>query len=333
MADPRSYEMVSSKGKPEETSGQTNAQAKDTIQGAYGHNKSVINPALSVARGTGSDTTAMDSIASRAVNTADEYARGQADYDMTPEKAWDRYNVAGTTGQERNRYSRLVDALNARKWGTTTAAGRYNALTGATENTGGNRWVDMSIPGVQTAESRGQRRAEDYEAMSAGSAIARDDMLKRMAPELEKVRNTLKMNFADRLDSKQLDAIDKELNLMQSQAFLQFSNEEQVQQILRLSSTLVGLPSDTQRMVIGLLQGTALPSAMQMQLNTASQQALDSFYRTNDNFYLQEYKALIGLSAVPERMGAQVGARSAVTDTVGAANAMKDEMKSGGKKN
>ena len=201
------------------------------------------------------DSIGNDAFGRQAVNDLYNYALSNPDYDVTPEQIYTQYNVTGTDTKSRRKLARLVDALNARKWGTTVAALGATG-EGTIRNQSPNLWVDMAMPNISTAESRAQERAEGYEAAAGQSAISRSDFLKRLAPQLEQVRNTLKTQFGANLDNSQVKALDSAINL--------FYTEKLIRHALHASNVMRTLPLDSQKIFFGsMMQLPIMSNAMQ----------------------------------------------------------------------
>ena len=204
-----------------------------------------------------------DAFGRQAVNDLYNYALSNPDYDITPEQIYTQYNVTGTDTKSRRKLARLVDALNARKWGTTVAALGASG-EGTIRNQSPNLWVDMAMPNISTAESRAQERAEGYEAAAGQSAISRSDFLKRLAPQLEQVRNTLKTQFGANLDNSQVKALDSAINLFYTEKLQEFSHKELIRHALHASNVMRTLPLDSQKIFFGsMMQLPIMSNAMQ----------------------------------------------------------------------
>ena len=206
------------------------------------------------------DSIGNDAFGRQAVNDLYNYALSNPDYDVTPEQIYTQYNVTGTDTKSRRKLARLVDALNARKWGTTVAALGATG-EGTIRNQSPNLWVDMAMPNISTAESRAQERAEGYEAAAGQSAISRSDFLKRLAPQLEQVRNTLKTQFGANLDNSQVKALDSAINLFYTEKLQEFSHKELIR---HASNVMRTLPLDSQKIFFGsMMQLPIMSNAMQ----------------------------------------------------------------------
>lgn len=204
-----------------------------------------------------------DTFGRQAVSDLYNYALSNPDYNVTPEQIYAQYNVTGTDTKSRRKLARLVDALNARKWGTTTAALGATG-EGTIRNQSPNLWVDMSMPNISTAESRAQERAEGYEAAAGQSAISRSDFLKRLAPQLEQIRNTLKTQFGANLDNSQVKALDSAINLFYTETLQEFSHKELIRHALHASNVIRTLPLDSQKIFFGsMMQLPIMSNAMQ----------------------------------------------------------------------
>lgn len=209
------------------------------------------------------DSIGNDAFGRQAVSDLYNYALSNPDYDITPEQIYTQYNVTGTDTKSRRKLARLVDALNARKWGTTTAALGATG-EGTIRNQSPNLWVDMSMPNISTAESRAQERAEGYEAAAGQSAISRSDFLKRLAPQLEQIRNTLKTQFGANLDNSQVKALDSAINLFYTEKLQEFSHRELIRHALDASNVMRTLPLDSQKIFFGsMMQLPIMSNAMQ----------------------------------------------------------------------
>ena len=209
------------------------------------------------------DSIGNDTFGKQAVSDLYEYASSNPDYDITPEQIYAQYNVTGTDTKSRRKLARLVDALNARKWGTTTAALGATG-EGTIRNQSPNLWVDMSMPNISTAESRAQERAEGYEAAAGQSAISRSDFLKRLAPQLEQIRNSLKTQFGANLDNAQVRALDSAINLFYTEKLQEFSHRELIRHALNASNVMRALPLDSQKIFFGsMMQLPIMSNAMQ----------------------------------------------------------------------
>lgn len=209
------------------------------------------------------DSIGNDTFGKQAVSDLYEYASSNPDYDITPEQIYAQYNVTGTDTKSRRKLARLVDALNARKWGTTAAALGASG-EGAIRNQSPNLWVDMSMPNISTAESRAQERAEGYEAAAGQSAISRSDFLKRLAPQLEQIRNSLKTQFGANLDNSQVKALDSAINLFYTEKLQEFSHRELIRHALNASNVMRALPLDSQKIFFGsMMQLPIMSNAMQ----------------------------------------------------------------------
>ena len=204
-----------------------------------------------------------DSFGRQAVSDLYNYALLNPDYNVTPEQIYAQYNVTGTDTKSRRKLARLVDALNARKWGTTVAALGATG-EGTIRNQSPNLWVDMTMPNISTAESRAQERAENYEAAAGQSAISRSDFLKRLAPQLEQIRNTLKTQFGANLDNSQVKALDSAINLFYTEKLQEFSHKELIRHALHASNVIRTLPLDSQKIFFGsMMQLPIMSNAMQ----------------------------------------------------------------------
>ena len=209
------------------------------------------------------DSIGNDTFGKQAVSDLYKYASSNPDYDITPEQIYTQYNVTGTDTKSRRKLARLVDALNARKWGTTTAALGASG-EGTIRNQSPNLWVDMSMPNISTAESRAQERAEGYEAAAGQSAISRSDFLKRLAPQLEQIRNSLKTQFGANLDNSQVRALDSAINLFYTEKLQEFSHRELIRHALNASNVMRALPLDSQKIFFGsIMQLPIMSNAMQ----------------------------------------------------------------------
>lgn len=204
-----------------------------------------------------------DTFGRQAVSDLYAYALSNPDYNITPEQIYAQYNVTGTDTKSRRKLARLVDALNARKWGTTVAALGASG-EGTIRNQSPNLWVDMSMPNISTAESRAQERAEGYEAAAGQSAISRSDFLKRLAPQLEQIRNTLKTQFGANLDNSQVKALDSAINLFYTETLQEFGHRELIRHALHAANVMHTLPLDSQKIFFGsMMQLPIMSNAMQ----------------------------------------------------------------------
>lgn len=209
------------------------------------------------------DSIGNDTFGRQAVSDLYNYALSNPDYNITPEQIYAQYNVTGTDTKSRRKLARLVDALNARKWGTTTAALGASG-EGTIRNQSPNLWVDMSMPNISTAESRAQERAESYEAAAGQSAISRSDFLKRLAPQLEQIRNTLKTQFGANLDNSQVKALDSAINLFYTETLQEFGHRELIRHALHAANVMHTLPLDSQKIFFGsMMQLPIMSNAMQ----------------------------------------------------------------------
>ena len=209
------------------------------------------------------DSIGNDTFGRQAVSDLYKYALSNPDYNITPEQIYAQYNVTGTDTKSRRKLARLVDALNARKWGTTTAALGASG-EGTIRNQSPNLWVDMSMPNISTAESRAQERAEGYEAAAGQSAISRSDFLKRLAPQLEQIRNTLKTQFGANLDNSQVKALDSAINLFYTETLQEFGHRELIRHALHAANVMHTLPLDSQKIFFGsMMQLPIMSNAMQ----------------------------------------------------------------------
>ena len=209
------------------------------------------------------DSIGNDTFGKQAVSDLYNYALSNPDYDITPEQIYAQYNVTGTDTKSRRKLARLVDALNARKWGTTVAALGASG-EGNIRNQSPNLWVDMAMPNISTAESRAQERAEGYEAAAGQSAISRSDFLKRLAPQLEQIRNSLKTQFGANLDNSQVKALDSAINLFYTEKLQEFSHRELIRHALNASNVMRALPLDSQKIFFGsMMQLPIMSNAMQ----------------------------------------------------------------------
>lgn len=209
------------------------------------------------------DSIGNDTFGKQAVSDLYEYTSSNPDYNITPEQIYAQYNVTGTDTKSRRKLARLVDALNARKWGTTAAALGASG-EGTIRNQSPNLWVDMSMPNISTAESRAQERAEGYEAAAGQSAISRSDFLKRLAPQLEQIRNSLKTQFGANLDNSQVRALDSAINLFYTEKLQEFSHRELIRHALNASNVMRALPLDSQKIFFGsMMQLPIMSNAMQ----------------------------------------------------------------------
>lgn len=193
-----------------------------------------------------------DTIGSAAVGDLGSFAQGQEGYNATPESVYNKFNTTGVDTKGRRNLSRLVDLLNNRQWGTTRAAMGYNAEGGMVAP-GSAGWKNLDFGPISTAESRAQQRAEGYEAQAAGAEISRSDWLKRLAPQLESLRDTLKTQFANQLDSTQVSAIDRAISMLYNEKQTEFTNREALRHLLNVSSVAVKMPGDAQRIFFNAL--------------------------------------------------------------------------------
>ena len=237
----------------------------------------VDNPNTTTATGLGAAKTGAGNAASvgndmfgrQATSDMYNYALYNEDYAITPEEAFTRYNTTGIGTKDRRKLSRLVDALNARKWGTTAAALGATG-EGNIRNQNQTLWVDMPMPMLDTAESRGQKRVEGYESAAAQTAISRSDFLKRLAPQLEHVRNTLKTQFGANLDNSQVKALDSAINLFYTEKLQEFSHKELIRHALHAADTMRSLPLDSQKMLFAsIMQLPIFTNAMQIATDEA----------------------------------------------------------------
>lgn len=202
---------------------------------------------------------ALDKYGNRNDAETQQYAQQNEDYGVTPESLQGRYNTTGVGTRNTRKLSRLVDALNARDWGTTRAAGQFDNSGMSHSNAG---WVTLPAKELDTAEARAQRRAEGYEAQLAQSAIGRDDMLRRMAPELWNLKEKLTAQFAAQLDATQVNGINQAISLLFTETLQEFSHKETVRHALQLSDILATMPGEVQAMIMSSITGTPPISRM-----------------------------------------------------------------------
>lgn len=252
----------------------TPAKNENTLWGSQ-----INNPKTMVKKGTGTAQTGIDNADDYALTRegdetqadTQQYVQQNEDYGVTPESLQDRYNTTGVGTRNTRKLSRLVDALNARDWGTTRAAGQFDNSGMSHSNAG---WVTLPAKELDTAEARAQRRAEGYEAQLAQSAIGRDDMLRRMAPELWQLKETLTTQFASQLDNTQVNAVNQAISLLFNETLQEFSNKETIRHALQLADVLSTLPGEVQAMVMNAIIGTPQMSRMQAKLSEEWNQLL-----------------------------------------------------------
>lgn len=279
MGKPKKYEVITVST---QTKGDTKGYSKDADIAENG--SQIDNPIKKLNTALDTSKAGIDSSDDRALRRegneiqtdTQRYVQGNEDYGMTPETAFDRYNTTGVGTRNRRKLSRLVDALNARDWGTTKAAGQFDNSGMSHSNAG---WSVLPVKDVETAESRAQRRVEDYEAQSAQAAIARDDMLRRMAPELWRLKETLTTQFASNLDNTQVNAINGAIQLLFNESQMEFSNRENLRNMLQISKYAATLPSDTQRIFFNTLASLPQMNQMTMQLTDSMQEVYDYYMK------------------------------------------------------
>jgi hypothetical protein len=99
--------------------------------------------------------------------------------------------VNDATHKDTLRYSRMVDALNNKRYISPGQAGVRSTYANAGGRTGRADPIDFGqvykMDGLETAESRAQKRAEGYEALERGREINRRENVKDMGPELARL--------------------------------------------------------------------------------------------------------------------------------------------------
>jgi hypothetical protein len=105
------------------------------------------------------------------------------------------------------RYSRLVDALNNKRFITPGQAGVRSAYA-VGGRTGRSDSIDFGdvykMDGIETAESRAQKRAEGYEAKQKGREIDRRESVKDQGPEFERLLQMARLAQAGNLNTEEL---------------------------------------------------------------------------------------------------------------------------------
>ena len=173
----------------------------------------------------------------------DRYANSRDEASATPVGMADKYNVTGVTGRRSSNLSRLVDALNNKSWVATTANLGFGPQG---QEKGGGNVKELSMPTVETAESRQQQRMENYQSTAATNELDMRSWLRRMAPQLEQQRNQFLLQFKDKLDSTQISAFNQALSLAYAEALKVFTDEQMVQQALKVTKLIRTLPDEAQ---------------------------------------------------------------------------------------
>jgi hypothetical protein len=118
------------------------------------------------------------------------------------------------------RYSRLVDALNNKRYIGPAKFGSSTLVRGGAYTTGETPAVGdiYKMDGIETAESRAQKRAEGYEAIERGREIGRREDVKDMPAALERLKQLAVLEQAGKLTDAEV-AERKELftSLLQNQ--------------------------------------------------------------------------------------------------------------------
>lgn len=173
----------------------------------------------------------------------DQYANSREEASATPVGMADKYNVTGVTGRRSSNLSRLVDALNNKSWVATTANLGFGPQG---QEKGGGNVKELSMPNVETAESRQQKRMESYQDTAATNELNTRSWLRKMAPQLEQQRNQFLLQFKDKLDSTQISAFNQALSLAYAEALKVFTDEQMVQQALKVTKLIRTLPDEAQ---------------------------------------------------------------------------------------
>ena len=193
--------MQQTKGTPSGTSG-TGEGNKTASTGSVV--QSPVSPAgMDAAKWYGANFNPNVLQSSTAAGAMDQYANSRTEASATPMGMANKYNVTGVDARRTSNLSRLVDALNNRSWVATTANQGHGANF---ENYGGGNVKELSMPTVETAESRQQRRMEDWQGTAATNELNTRSWLRKMAPQLEQQRNQFLLQFKDKLDSTQISA-------------------------------------------------------------------------------------------------------------------------------
>jgi hypothetical protein len=105
------------------------------------------------------------------------------------------------------RYSRLVDALNNRRYIGPAKGGASQVIHGHGVVSVGNSAIGpgdiYKMDGLETAESRAQKRAEGYEALERGREIGRREDVKDMPAALERLKQLAVLDQAGKLTDAQ----------------------------------------------------------------------------------------------------------------------------------
>jgi hypothetical protein len=106
------------------------------------------------------------------------------------------------------RYSRLVDALNNRRYIGPAKGGTFDIIHGQGAVQSGNTAIGpgdiYKMDGLETAESRAQRRAEGYEATERGREINRREDVKDMPAALERFKQLAVLEQARALTQEEM---------------------------------------------------------------------------------------------------------------------------------
>jgi hypothetical protein len=106
------------------------------------------------------------------------------------------------------RYSRLVDALNNKRFITPGWAGVRGTFANDGGRVGANDKPDYGqvykMDGLETAESRAQKRAEGYEEKQKGREIERREGVKDQGPEFERLRQLAIIEQSRALNAEEL---------------------------------------------------------------------------------------------------------------------------------
>jgi hypothetical protein len=115
--------------------------------------------------------------------------------------------VNDTSHKDTLRYSRLVDMLNNRRYIGPAKGGTADLVRGSMVTTGNSAIGPGDIykmDGLETAESRAQRRAEEYEALDRERDIQRVHDVKDMPAALERLKHLQVLEQAGKLTDAQV---------------------------------------------------------------------------------------------------------------------------------
>ena len=227
------------KGTPSGTSGtgegNKTANTNSVVQ-------SPVNPAgMDAAKWYGANFNPNVLQSSAATGAMDQYANSRSEASATPMGMANKYNVTGVDARRTSNLSRLVDALNNKSWVATTANQGHGANF---ENYGGGTVRDLNMPTVETAESRQQRRMEDWQGTAATNELNTRSWLRKMAPQLEMQRQQSILQLEKEMDQTQVHAAISAIDNFFREMLAEFSTNERLRGAAQLAYTLKNLGSD-----------------------------------------------------------------------------------------